>query len=112
MMGDSLMRPTLWLRLVGRTRGSADALPIARRGARRTSWPVLVVLAIAVSASSGSTSGANASKDGKGWVGTWAAAPQPALPGSVQSFHNQTLRLIVHTSIGGTKIRIKISNTF
>jgi lysophospholipase L1-like esterase len=34
------------------------------------------------------------------------------LPGSVQSFRNQTLRLIVHTSAGGTKVRIRISNTF
>jgi lysophospholipase L1-like esterase len=50
--------------------------------------------------------------DGKRWIGTWAAAPQPFLPGSLQSFRNQSLRLIVHTSTGGTKVRIKISNTF
>ena len=46
------------------------------------------------------------------WVGTWAASPQAAFRGQVQTFHNQTLRLIVHTSVGGKKIRIKISNTF
>ena len=34
------------------------------------------------------------------------------MPGSLQSFRNQSLRLIVHTSAGGTKVRIKISNTF
>ena len=34
------------------------------------------------------------------------------MPGHVQSFRNQTLRLIVHISTGGTKVRIKISNTF
>jgi lysophospholipase L1-like esterase len=49
---------------------------------------------------------------GKKWIGTWATAPQPPQPGRVQSFRNQTLRLIVHTSAGGTKVRIKISNTF
>ncbi|HEY6927405.1 MAG TPA: SGNH/GDSL hydrolase family protein, partial [Steroidobacteraceae bacterium] len=49
---------------------------------------------------------------GKRWIGTWATAPQPPMPGHVQSFRNQTLRLIVHTSAGGTKVRIKISNTF
>src|SRR5207245_4172430 len=38
--------------------------------------------------------------------------PQPFMPGSLQSFRNQSLRLIVHTSAGGTKVRIKISNTF
>lgn len=46
------------------------------------------------------------------WVGTWAAAPQAAVKGPTQTFHNQTLRLIVHTSVGGKKVRIKISNTF
>jgi hypothetical protein len=46
------------------------------------------------------------------WIGTWATAPQPPLPGTPQTFRNQSLRLIVHTSAGGTKVRIKISNTF
>ena len=46
------------------------------------------------------------------WIGTWAAAPQAAVQGRVETFHNQTLRLIVHTSAGGKKVRIKISNTF
>src|ERR1700738_3260219 len=48
----------------------------------------------------------------KRWIGTWATAPQPFMPGSLQSFRNQSLRLIVHTSAGGTRVRIKISNTF
>ena len=46
------------------------------------------------------------------WIGTWATAPEPSLPGHPQTFRNQSLRLIVHTSAGGTKVRIKISNTF
>lgn len=46
------------------------------------------------------------------WIGTWATAPQAAIPGSVQSFRNQTLRLIVHTSAGGKRVRIRVSNTF
>lgn len=49
---------------------------------------------------------------GKQWIGTWATAPQPPEPGHVKSFRNQTLRLIVHTSAGGTRVRIKISNVF
>src|ERR1700736_6014814 len=49
---------------------------------------------------------------GKRWIGTWTTAPQPFMPGSLQSFRNQSLRLIVHTSVGGTKVRITISNTF
>lgn len=48
----------------------------------------------------------------KQWIGTWATAPQPPIPGRLLTLRNQTLRLIVHTSAGGTKVRIKISNTF
>ena len=51
-------------------------------------------------------------KGGDRWIGTWAAAPQPFMPGHIQIFRNQTVRLIVHTSIGGTKLRIRLSNTY
>ncbi len=49
------------------------------------------------------------------WTGTWAAspcAPQPADDKSRLAFANETLRLIVHTSIGGEAVRIRLSNTF
>jgi lysophospholipase L1-like esterase len=49
---------------------------------------------------------------GENWIGTWAASAQPCIPGRLQSFSNQSLRLIVHTSAGGTKVRIKVSNTY
>jgi len=45
------------------------------------------------------------------WVGTWGAGPGgPPLPASTQVFTDQTVRLIVHTSIGGTRVRIRLSN--
>jgi lysophospholipase L1-like esterase len=34
------------------------------------------------------------------------------VPKALQTYRNQSLRLIVHTSAGGTKVRIKISNTY
>ena len=46
------------------------------------------------------------------WIGTWAAAPQPPIPGTTRTFRNQTVRLIVHASAGGARVRIRISNTF
>ena len=49
---------------------------------------------------------------GRVWIGTWATAAQPFIPKSLQTYRNQTLRLIVHTSAGGHKIRIKVSNTY
>ncbi len=58
------------------------------------------------------TSSAGDNREGQRWIGTWATAPQPSLPGNPQTFQNQSLRLIVHTSAGGAKVRIKISNTF
>jgi lysophospholipase L1-like esterase len=39
-------------------------------------------------------------------------APQPFMPGSLRTFRNQTLRLIAHTSIGGKRLRIRLSNTY
>lgn len=51
-------------------------------------------------------------QDGKQWIGTWGTAPQHFVPGAIDTFRNQTLRLIVHTSVAGSKVRIEISNTF
>lgn len=42
------------------------------------------------------------------WVGSWAAAPEQGTTG----FARQTLRQIVHTSIGGSGARLRISNRF
>jgi len=65
------------------------------------------------------------------WVATWAASPQApritiprpaAAPGQPAppapnlppppAFNNQTIRMIVHTSIGGRRARVQLSNAF
>jgi len=46
------------------------------------------------------------------WVGTWAASPQPFMPEHLETFRNQSVRLIVHTSIGGPGVRVRISNAY
>src|SRR2546425_766715 len=61
------------------------------------------------------------------WVTTWAAAPQarlqaplggqrggPAPPANAApaSFNDQTIRMIVHTSLGGRRARVTLSNAF
>ncbi|WP_327286963.1 GDSL-type esterase/lipase family protein [Streptomyces sp. NBC_01198] len=43
-----------------------------------------------------------------GWTGTWSVSPQSGGP----SYNQQTLRQIVHTGIGGTAARLRISNAF
>jgi lysophospholipase L1-like esterase len=76
---------------------------------RLAPW-MLLVPALAIVGSAASSDDVN--RNGKQWIGTWAAAAQPQRPGSLLSLKNQSLRLIVHTSAGGTKVRVKISNTY
>ena len=46
------------------------------------------------------------------WITTWATSPSTLPPenSDYQSLNNQTLRLIVHTSVGGEAFRIRLSN--
>ena len=51
--------------------------------------------------------------DTQRWVGTWGTAPAGPPPAAqLMTFNNQTLRLIVHTSIAGSRVRIRVSNEF
>jgi hypothetical protein len=44
------------------------------------------------------------------WLGTWTAAPAPAE--GVVGFNNQTIRLNLRLSIGGERLRVRISNAY
>jgi lysophospholipase L1-like esterase len=48
------------------------------------------------------------------WVGTWTASPQNLEPPFVApnpgSFNGQTVRQIIRTSVGGSKVRVRLSN--
>ena len=57
------------------------------------------------------------------WVATWGTAEllvhprPPATPPARQApgaagFHNQTVRMVVRTSMGGSRLRIKVENAF
>ena len=53
------------------------------------------------------------------WIGTWAASPQPvwdadffAPVGIPRSLRDQTLRQIVRVSLGGSRVRVVISNEY
>jgi lysophospholipase L1-like esterase len=52
------------------------------------------------------------------WVVTWGASPAPQLADETQMrdaklvFENQTLREIVHTSIGSNTVRVRLSNAY
>jgi lysophospholipase L1-like esterase len=46
------------------------------------------------------------------WVGTWATAPVAQAPSPAVNIDNQTLRQIVHLSMGGEQLRVRVSNAF
>jgi len=51
------------------------------------------------------------------WVGTWGTAPatqsdEAAMTAQKLMFDNQTLREIVHTTLGGDTVRVRLSNAF
>jgi lysophospholipase L1-like esterase len=57
--------------------------------------------------------------DAGDWIGTWAASPQPvwgpdffAPVGIPRALRNQTIRQIVHVSIGGSRVRVVFSNRY
>ena len=80
---------------------------------RTSFWASLGILALALSGLATPVIAADSEPDsGRVWIGTWATAAQPAIPKSVQTYHNQTLRLVVHISAGGNKVRIKLANIY
>ncbi len=46
------------------------------------------------------------------WVGTWAAAPAAAEPGTPHGLPDVSVRNVVHASVGGTAARVRLSNLF
>jgi lysophospholipase L1-like esterase len=49
---------------------------------------------------------------GEDWSATWAAAPTTIPPTPPAMLSDQTVRQIVHTSLGGDELRIRLSNEF
>ena len=47
------------------------------------------------------------------WVVTWGTAEALIRPDPPpQGFHNQTIRMVARVSIGGQRVRVKVSNSF
>ncbi|MDE3199238.1 MAG: SGNH/GDSL hydrolase family protein, partial [Acidobacteriota bacterium] len=44
------------------------------------------------------------------WIASWGCAPTPG--NEATRFDNQTIREIVHVSLGGDTIRVRLSNAF
>lgn len=75
------------------------------------SWTSVIAVSLCLAfAASAPGQRAAASPSASSWTGTWAIAQVPDKSG--KTFTDQTLRQIVHTSIGGERIRLKMSNVF
>jgi lysophospholipase L1-like esterase len=83
--------------------GNMSLIEHTRRIARYTLFAAIVMTVVF----SSFVAAENASQH---WVATWstsnAAVPDPA------TFKNQTIREIIHTSVGGQAVRIRLANTF
>jgi lysophospholipase L1-like esterase len=63
------------------------------------------------------TAAAKGKPDATHWVATWGASESPAGPDEQMrrrkmEFDNQTLRLVVHITIGGERFRVRLSNLY
>ncbi|GAA3945030.1 SGNH/GDSL hydrolase family protein [Actinoplanes auranticolor] len=87
--------------------------------------PAVALLAAVLSAAGTSNAVAAPIPAPAPWAGTWSAAntesgcwprgfgnPPQCAPTSALAFHNQSIRMTVRTSIGGTNVRLRFSNVF
>lgn len=79
----------------------------------------LLALALAVACARSSPYAAVAPAPASHWLATWTAPQAPAAPrppadsvDSTPTYTDRTLREIVHTSIGGERVRIRVSNEY
>ena len=79
-----------------------------RTGRRR--WLAAVAITLVGFATQPSVAAGGRDRDDDPWVGTWAASPELAT--SPFAFNGQTIREIVHTSIGGDRVRVRLSNAY
>lgn len=87
---------------------------------RRTFFGLSLLLTAAISLPLVSrANGDDGDRDGQRgthWVGTWTASPQapepPIILATPDQFDNQTIRQIVHISVGGSRMRVRLSNEY
>ncbi|QBI54960.1 SGNH/GDSL hydrolase family protein [Streptomonospora litoralis] len=48
----------------------------------------------------------------RSWVGTWATAPTATPESSTPVLDDETIRQVVHTSVGGDRVRLRLTNEF
>src|SRR5215468_5920661 len=71
-----------------------------------------VLAAAALSVNSSVLLPASAQVQTNSWISSWTASPQAPRGVIPTSFSNRTIRQIVHLSVGGSKVRLRLSNEF
>ncbi|MGJ5893761.1 SGNH/GDSL hydrolase family protein [Streptomyces sp. V2] len=74
----------------------------------RTAGTLLTALLLATATPAAATPHAD------GWTGTWGTAPAPAAPDGISrtGFADRTVRMTAHTSVGGSEVRLRLSNAY
>jgi len=85
---------------------SRPILILRRRSRTTAAAGVLALSAVVLTTSVMATERGDAVQ----WVGTWSASPQ-AVAAPMQ-INGQTVRQIVHTSVGGERVRVRFSNAY
>jgi lysophospholipase L1-like esterase len=85
---------------------SGDSASVCRRMLVVLAGTILAVVNMAIAPATIAKDGSIASP----WVGTWSASPQAAW--YPVELNGQTLRQIVRVSIGGTRMRVRLSNAY
>jgi lysophospholipase L1-like esterase len=101
--------PNLWLLNAVVRENTGVIAPNSRIRAAAFPLVISLVLELGLAPATGAPSQRKVAE--RHWVGSWAASPVPA-GNNPAHFSNQTLRLIIHTSIGGSQVRVHLSNTY
>jgi lysophospholipase L1-like esterase len=88
------------------TRSEAGVADVRIRRSLATALAILLALSAIVTTSVIATE----RRDDAHWVGTWSASPQGVA--APIHFNGQTVRQIVHTSLGGERVRVRFSNAY
>ncbi|WP_052190060.1 SGNH/GDSL hydrolase family protein [Streptomyces sp. NRRL S-1824] len=73
-------------------------------------FAALLLALVAVVAGPVAPAGAAQAVDGRGWTGTWATAPSEHY--EVSGMSEVTVRMPVRTSVGGSQVRVRLSNAY
>ncbi|MGX1504931.1 UNVERIFIED_CONTAM: lysophospholipase L1-like esterase [Streptomyces graminofaciens] len=87
-----------------------------RRAGRHLVGLLTGALLLTLAPAPSTAAGAPAAPDGRGaggaWTGTWATTPTAVPASDTTEFENRTIRQTVRTSIGGDRVRVRLSNEF